>query len=60
MVIAYLPSVFNDGVELFHLLHDDKDREDLDLNEIKRGNICCQCKMRILIAYVFVLRYCIV
>ena len=36
-VVAFLPSFLNDGIPLWHVLHDDADEEDLDYEEVKRG-----------------------
>lgn len=33
-IVAYLPPEVNDGVCLWHVLHDDGDREDVDINEV--------------------------
>jgi len=37
VVVAYLPGHLNEGVRLWHLEHDDGDTEDLDLQQVIRG-----------------------
>jgi hypothetical protein len=33
-IMAYLPAIRNEGLELFHFLHSDQDKEDLEIHEV--------------------------
>ena len=42
-VFAYIPAVNNEGQELYHMIHDDNDCEDIDFAEMLRGVTSFEC-----------------
>ncbi len=38
VIMAFLPSFLNEGLALWHVMHDDGDEEDIDLNELIKGS----------------------